>query len=579
VELHESLYALRQAFGDQVFEDPDNFRGALDDFLDEGAASTGDINLLADAVRLGAYRRMRQLLGSGATPMAAVDAAGELLARERGSADVAGSRWACAVLGYATGEISGAQVQQYRTNPSELQDVRSTQRRPATAPDDYASPGTATVGVGRPPSDPWPDLKEERREGGRNRGVLIGVVIAALVLSGVAAVGAVLASRGSGSSTDEPTNATGNQTSPSKTSSSPTKGSAAAARRLAKLQRVSYDGDPLSDVAIQQWGERPADIQVLRSDGRELVPTSPAWASLGAPPAGSTIHRLNGDFDGDGKTDLAVVQPVGGVEQVSVRPSSGGAFEAPTWQATIPGMQTRGDFPISGDFSGDGKMDLVIVGVREGVSFRVMTSTGSGFEPPRDWDGHLDDESIRVRVVPGDINNDGKTDLVVVRTRSGATQVGVLFSEGDRFGALHPYAVLPHDYLINDETTPVKALAGDFNGDGKTDLIVYGRPPGGGAEGHFLMGTGLGLSSRPELWWENPDSSWDAASSWMSVGDFNGDGLADLARIAWVPADHAVGVWVLRSDRHQLLDGGMWGKWSAPGINSVFDVRTLNRVG
>ena len=88
-------------------------------------------------------------------------------------------------------------------------------------------------------------------------------------------------------------------------------------------------------------------------------------------------------------------------------------------------------------------MDLAIVGVRDGVSFRVMTSTGQGFKPPRDWDGHLDDEAIRVRVVPGDVNNDGKTDLVVVRTRGGATHVGVLFSEGSRFGAFHPFAVLP----------------------------------------------------------------------------------------------------------------------------------------
>ena len=148
MELHESLYALGEAFGSQVFDDPDSFRGALDDFLDEGAASTGDINLLADAVRLGAFRRMRQMLASGATPMAAVDAAGELLARERGSADVAGSRWACAVLGYATGDLSGAEVRQYRTSPSDLQDVQGTRRRPTSSAGSYTPPGSTTPGAG-----------------------------------------------------------------------------------------------------------------------------------------------------------------------------------------------------------------------------------------------------------------------------------------------------------------------------------------------------------------------------------------------------------------------------------------------
>ena len=55
MELHESLYALGLRLGREVFEDPDSFRGALDDFLDEDSATTGDINLLVDAVRLGAF--------------------------------------------------------------------------------------------------------------------------------------------------------------------------------------------------------------------------------------------------------------------------------------------------------------------------------------------------------------------------------------------------------------------------------------------------------------------------------------------------------------------------------------------
>ncbi|MBA3311070.1 MAG: hypothetical protein H0U28_13640, partial [Nocardioidaceae bacterium] len=55
MELHERLHALGVELGTGVFDDADSFRGALDDFLDEGSASTGDINLLVDAVRLGAF--------------------------------------------------------------------------------------------------------------------------------------------------------------------------------------------------------------------------------------------------------------------------------------------------------------------------------------------------------------------------------------------------------------------------------------------------------------------------------------------------------------------------------------------
>ena len=115
MELHESLYALGRSQGRELFNDADSFRGALDDYLDEDSASTGDINLLVDAVRLGAYQGMMSMLDSGADADRAVSEAGSRLARDRGSADVGGAMWALAVLGYATGKVSDTQVRRYRT--------------------------------------------------------------------------------------------------------------------------------------------------------------------------------------------------------------------------------------------------------------------------------------------------------------------------------------------------------------------------------------------------------------------------------------------------------------------------------
>jgi len=115
MELHENLYELGLSFGRDVFDDADGLRAALDDFLDEGAASTGDINLLVDAVRLGSFRWMLDTIDSGAEPMRAIESAGDLLARDRGSADVIGSRWAVAALGFAVGKVSDAEVGRHRT--------------------------------------------------------------------------------------------------------------------------------------------------------------------------------------------------------------------------------------------------------------------------------------------------------------------------------------------------------------------------------------------------------------------------------------------------------------------------------
>ena len=132
MELHDHLYALGLSVGRDVFDDADGLRGALDDFLDEDAASTGDINLLVDAVRLGAYRSMVTILDSGADVTRAIEEAGSRLARDRGSADTAGAQWACAVLGFAIGRVGDPDVRRYRTP------TRPPQSPPAPQPPPFA---------------------------------------------------------------------------------------------------------------------------------------------------------------------------------------------------------------------------------------------------------------------------------------------------------------------------------------------------------------------------------------------------------------------------------------------------------
>ena len=77
MELHESLAQLARDHGESLFTEADAFRGALDDYLDEGSASTGTINLLTDAVRLGALQGMITMLDSGASVEDAVESAGQ----------------------------------------------------------------------------------------------------------------------------------------------------------------------------------------------------------------------------------------------------------------------------------------------------------------------------------------------------------------------------------------------------------------------------------------------------------------------------------------------------------------------
>jgi hypothetical protein len=149
MELHESLYALAQRLGLEVFGDHDSFRGALDDFLDEESATTGDINLLVDAVRLGAFAAMTSMLDSGASVPAAIEEAGNRLARDRGGADVAGAQWACAMLAFAIGKASDPELRRYRTEqqptveevPPPLPPTELPETSPVPPPESVPQPG------------------------------------------------------------------------------------------------------------------------------------------------------------------------------------------------------------------------------------------------------------------------------------------------------------------------------------------------------------------------------------------------------------------------------------------------------
>jgi hypothetical protein len=214
MELHESLYALGLRLGREVFEDPDSFRGALDDFLDEDSATTGDINLLVDAVRLGAFASMTSMIGSGAQVTAAVEEAGNRLARDRGSADVAGAQWACAVLGFAIGKVSDAEVRRYRTQhatpqpPSQPLPPTQFPAQPGAAPTQrpgvpvpggqptaqgplptaqplYAHPGSGGVPsppVNVPPPSSWPPAPPPARK--RKTWPILVAIVAVLAIIG-----------------------------------------------------------------------------------------------------------------------------------------------------------------------------------------------------------------------------------------------------------------------------------------------------------------------------------------------------------------------------------------------------------
>jgi|GEM_PF-4754297 len=188
--LQARLAELIDARGAEVLADPGEFRAALDDYLTDEEISPGDRNVLVDAVRLDAVRRLIALLDQGSDPRAAVNEAGLALARERGSDDARRSLRATALLGYAVGRIDEDVLRSFETTPG-------PPTPPASVPDPASPVLTPTrVVTPPPPADP-PDAPppapspitapppQASSDGRRRLPVLIGGAVALLLVVGV----------------------------------------------------------------------------------------------------------------------------------------------------------------------------------------------------------------------------------------------------------------------------------------------------------------------------------------------------------------------------------------------------------
>ncbi|MCR1785985.1 hypothetical protein KVF89_25855 [Nocardioides carbamazepini] len=142
-QLHDALRELVAEHGPGILADAAGFRGVLDDVLTEEQATTGDINLLVDAVRFGVLQPLGELIDGGADPARAVEEAGARLARDRGGDDLAASSWAAAVLGYAVGRVPAAVVLRHRSSRPATGPLPPPVTGPAAAAAPYSSPPTA----------------------------------------------------------------------------------------------------------------------------------------------------------------------------------------------------------------------------------------------------------------------------------------------------------------------------------------------------------------------------------------------------------------------------------------------------
>lgn len=186
------------------------------------------------------------------------------------------------------------------------------------------------------------------------------------------------------------------------------------------------------------------------------------------------VYAATGDFDGDGLAEIAV-SPDQISDEVKIFDFRDG--ELYTFSPAISFTKNFipsgfGAMPAAGDFNGDGKDELIISTVGGGEQVKIFElPTGPRMRPKLigDLAGFLGNVTNSVSVAAGDFDGDGNDELALSSLDNGVQVIVVDYQDG-KFRTDAPIGFLKMN--IRGKKAGARVFAGDFDGDGKDELVV-----------------------------------------------------------------------------------------------------------
>jgi RHS repeat-associated protein len=279
-----------------------------------------------------------------------------------------------------------------------------------------------------------------------------------------------------------------------------------------------------------------------------------------------------GDFNGDGLTDLLYIGKTPDKPNGLALADANGAPQLgfQSWPATYLGIPwSTGQFiPAIGDFNGDGKSDVLMQSATAGTSYLLLANGNSQLAPVGQLVGihqgigqtafGIEWSADKHKLHVGDFDGSGEDDVLLQATNKGGTNA-IILTDGN--GGLFTASTSncwgggPQQCWTDGEqgflwSTQSSVLhVGKFNADARSDLLVQGRPD-------FVLipfddlsipipifrpqSFGIFLAQVPDAYgkiirlpnqtWNHTDlgGNWSPLNTRLIVGDFDGDGYADI---------------------------------------------------